>query len=114
MSLKYKIVNSVLLATITSVTTAYAFMSHSPVTPTTHKTPYELIGADFKHHKAVVSTRDNQQIIHVKFTYHTQKNHQIIESIDDAYVTDMLGNVDKNYVLEREDFTHVVSVLEAV
>ena len=114
MSFKSKIVKSVLFATVTSVTTAYAFMSQPTVSIAQSKASYQLIKVDFEHHQAIVSTRDNQQLIHVSFTSQTQDHHQVIDCIDDAYVTDLLGNVDKNYVLEREDFTQVVSVLEAV
>ena len=116
MSFKSKIVKSVLFATVTSVTTAYAFMSQPQPTVSVNHTvaSYQLIKVDFEHHQAIFSTRDNQQLIHVSFTSQTQDHHQVIDCIDDAYVTDLLGNVDKNYVLEREDFTQVVSVLEAV
>ncbi len=51
MSFKSKIVKSVLFITMTSITTAYAFMSQPNISTTQPKTSYQLISVNFEQHK---------------------------------------------------------------
>ena len=101
---------------VLNLTTACAFKTTQPsaeVQSSTHSTHFSIQKLDFSAHEAVIATGDDH-LLHLKFEGELQNGELFVQCVHHVEVTDLNGQPVSDYVLDRDDYEQVVSVLEGV